>query len=288
MTSSFPLYYETFGESHQDCIILITGIGAQLIHWPKMLIEELVNQGFYVVLFDNRDAGLSKSYDELGSPSLFSLLCAKIRNRPIKNYYSLEDMAADVLMLMDHISQDKAHIMGISMGGMIAQEVALRYCNRVSSLTLVGTTSGDPHIPSAAPALKRLFSISSFYKKEDLKSYVENKTALFKMYNPIFFNEEQTRALHTAAFNRAYRPDGFKRQLMATISAKPRGSSLKKLHLKSLIIHGEIDPVFPPQHAIHLAACIPNSRLEILEDMGHVIPVEYCKRIAQWISQDHS
>jgi pimeloyl-ACP methyl ester carboxylesterase len=281
----FPLYYETHGNPNHPCIVLITGIGAQLLQWPTPWIEALVNQKFYVLTFDNRDSGLSKQYDHLGTPGLLTAMFAKLRCKFSKAWYTLEDMAEDVRMLLNHLSIDKAHVLGISMGGMIAQVFALQYPHLLLSLILMGTTSGDPHLPSAKAEIRRFFSISSYTKEEDLKSYVESRTRLFQLYNPYFFNEEKTRILLRKTYKRAYKPNGLKRQLMAVLCAPPRGERLTHLQVKSLIIHGRVDPVFLIDHATYLAQCIPQSQLEIIDKMGHLIPDELCEQLAQKIAQ---
>jgi pimeloyl-ACP methyl ester carboxylesterase len=280
----FPLYYETYGTFQDPALILVTGIGAQLIQWPKSLIDFLVAKKFYVVIFDNRDSGLSQQYDHLGTPGLMAFLQAKLSNKNANNFYSLEDMATDVLLLMDHLSIQKAHILGISMGGMIAQLFALQYPERVLSLILMGTTSQDKQLPPAKPEVLQFFLKTLFQRKTNLQAFVDSKIKLFLLYNPYFFNEEKIRALLAAIYQRARTPNGFKRQLIATISAKPRGERLKQLQVKSLILHGNVDPVFPPEHAKYLATCIPHSQLAIIEQMGHFIPDELCEKISSIIS----
>jgi pimeloyl-ACP methyl ester carboxylesterase len=285
MNNPFPICYETHGNPNHPCIILILGIGGQLIQWPKTLIDGLVKE-FYVVTFDNRDSGLSQYYDHLGTPNLPEAIHARQNGKPFKPPYTLEDMASDVIMLMDKLSIQKAHILGGSMGGMIAQVFAIEHPERILSLILIATTSGDPHLSPAAASVLQFFSLSTSEKreKESLESYVESKTTLYRIYDPAFFNEAKTRALLTEVYKRAYYPDGFKRQLIALIFAEPRGEKLKKLQVKSLVIHGKNDPVFPLDHGKYLADCLTNSRLEIIEKMGHGLPDEMCKIIADLIA----
>jgi pimeloyl-ACP methyl ester carboxylesterase len=280
--SSFPLYHEAHGDPNHPCIMLINGLGAQLIQWPEMLIEGLVNKGLYVVTFDNRDSGLSHHYDHLGIPNLIVIINSKQECRNFKLPYTLKDMADDVVMLMDKLLIQKAHILGISMGGIIAQIFALNNPKRVSSLILLETTSGDTHLPSAKPEVHQFFSlpISENLQRENLESYVERQTKLYQIYNPNFFNEQKTRELLTELYKRAYNPDGFKRQLSALICAEPRGERLKQLQIKSLIIHGSDDPAFPLEHGKYLADCIPYSRIEIIERLGHGLPDEFGDKIA--------
>jgi pimeloyl-ACP methyl ester carboxylesterase len=283
---SLLLYHEAHGDPNHPCIVLINGLGAQLIQWPEMLIEGLVNKGLYVITFDNRDSGLSHHYDHLGTPNLVAAINAKQEGHDFNSPYTLEDMADDVVMLMDNLSIQKAHMLGISMGGIIAQLFALNHRARVSSLILLQTTSGDSHLPSAQPEVHQFFysSISEKPQKENLESYVERQIKLYQLYNPNFFNEEKTRELLIALYTRAYDPDGFRRQLLTMICAKPRGERLKQLQVKSLIIHGSDDPAFPLEHGKYLADCIPYSRLEIIEKLGHGLSDEFGDKIAAVVS----
>ena len=282
----FPIYYETFGDPNHPSIILIHGIGAQLIQWSSILIEGLVSSGFHVVIFDNRDSGLSQYYDDLGSPDVMAAIFAKNEGKKVEPLYTLEDMASDLKMLMDQLSIQKAHILGTSMGGMIAQLFALQYPERVLSLTLIATSSGDPNLPPATPAVMQFFfTAAESPEKETLKSFIETKINLYRIYDPHFFNEDQARQLHVELYQRAYHPAGFKRQLLAVLGAEPRGEKLKQLHLKSLIIHGANDPAFPVRHGEYLAKCLPESRLEIIEKMGHVLSDEVCNKVVSLVSE---
>lgn len=269
------VFIETYGNINHSCIILIHGLGCQLIQWPKSLIEGLVSKQFYVVTFDNRDSGYSQHYTHLGAPNLMAAIKTRQEGNDFKPPYTLEDMASDVVKLMDSISIQKATILGVSMGGMIAQVLALNYQSRLSSLILIETSSGD--LPPG------LFSPPE-NTNETLETYVESKTQLYRIYNPHFFNEENTRALHAAAFNRAYNPDGSSRQLLAIIASQPRGERLRQLQVKSLIIHGAEDPVFSKEHGEFLKDCIPSSQLKIIEKMGHGLPEELCGEIVEVIS----
>lgn len=281
------IYIRAYGHSDNPCIILIHGLGSQLIHWPSLLIEGLVSEGFYIITFDNRDAGLSRHYDELGTLDLMEVINLKKEGIEVKSPYTLEDMASDVVALMDSLSIKKANILGVSMGGMIAQSFALHNQDRVLKLILVETTSGDFHLPQAKPEVLQLCFLptAKAQTNETVEVYVDNKIKLYRLYNPHFFNEEKTRALLTEAFERSHDPDGFKRQLLAIIAAEPRGERLKTLSSESLIIHGEDDPAFPPEHGKYIAECIPNSQLEVIEKMGHGLHDEVCGRIVNLISE---
>ena len=190
MNKSFPICYETFGNAHDPCIILIAGIGGQLVDWSSILINGLANKGFFVVVFDNRDAGLSRHYDELGVPNFSEAIATIQQGQLFHPPYTLEDMAADVIALMDELHIEKAHIVGGSMGGIIAQYVALNYTNRVLSLTCIATTSGDSKLPPAKKEVLDFFTSSMNPENQSLESAVNKKLQLFKIYNhPDYFDE---------------------------------------------------------------------------------------------------
>lgn len=279
MNKSFPICYETFGHPNNPCIILIMGISGQLIHWPIELTQGLADNGFYVVTLDNRDAGLSHYYDHLETPNFNEVIVAKQQGKNFHPPYTLEDMASDVIGLMNELRIEKAHIAGISMGGIISQIIALEYPKRVLSLTCIASTSSDPHLPPARPEVLEFF-FSPQKQVENLESWVNNKIQLYKIYNhPDYIDEDKVRALYVKTYHRAHNPSGFKRQLLAMICAQPRVEKLKQLQIASLIIHGDHDPVFPIEHGKQLAQILPNAHLEIIEKMGHGLPEPLCAKI---------
>lgn len=284
MIKKFPLYYETRGEGKNPCIILISGIGGQLTDWPQSLIDGLVENGFYVLAFDNRDSGLSHHYEELGIPDINQAISNQQLGKTFKPPYTIQDMASDVISLMDELHVQKAHIIGMSMGGIIAQYVALNFRNRVRSLTCIASTSSDPQLPPSKKEVLSFFATSLTTQEQTLEAFVNNKLQLFRIYNhPDSFDEEKTKEQIIAAYKRGNYPIGFKRLLLAMISDKPRTEQLKKLKVPCLIIHGDYDPVFPVEHGKHLAACITNSHLEIIKNMGHGLPDFACKLISDLI-----
>lgn len=286
MNESFPICYQTYGDPNHPCIILILGIGGQLIDWPATLTQGLVNKGLYVVTFDNRDCGLSRHYNELGVPDFSAAIAAKQQGKSFTPPYTLEEMSADVIALMDELHIKKAHIAGISMGGIIAQYVALNYVNRVLSLTCIATTSGDPKLPPAKKEVLEFFASSFTSSKKTLECLINEKLHLFKIYNhPDYFNEEKIKSKLILSFKRAHDPHGFKRLLLAMVCADNRTDRLKKMIVPCLIIHGDYDPVFPVEHGIQLAESITKSRLEIIQNMGHGLPDDICEKIVNLIKK---
>lgn len=284
MNDKFPIHYETIGDPNNPCMILTMGIDGQLIHWPEKFIKGLSEHGFFVVIYDNRDAGLSKHYDHLKTPEINEAIGLKMAGKPVQLPYLLDDMANDVVVLMDKLNIERAHMLGISMGGMIAQLTAIHYPERVLSLICIATTSGDANLPPAKPEVNTFFS-SPKRKNENIDDYVNDKLLLYKIYNhPDFFDEQKIRALHIKAYHRGHNAMGFKRQLLATMAAGSRVEKLKLLKTPCLIIHGEYDPAFSIEHGKNLANCVVNSELVILEKLGHGLPEQLSDQICQSIS----
>jgi pimeloyl-ACP methyl ester carboxylesterase len=277
--------YKTFGAPTNPCIILIMGLGGQLINWPTEITQGLADKGFYVITFDNRDAGLSSYYDDLKTPEIMEAMLAKKMGMKVSLPYTLEEMAADVLVLMDGLDIQKAHMVGVSMGGMISQLLALHFPERVLSLTCIASTSSDPDLPPATPEVFALF-FTGIGVKEDIESAVNHRMQIHKVYNhPDDVNEDAVRKHFVMSYQRAYHPEGFKRQLLAIIFAKPRVEALKQLKIPTLIIHGDYDPAFPVEHGKQLAELIPNSHLEIIEKMGHGFPESAYEKLVGLIAR---
>lgn len=272
MTERFPIYYETAGNPADPCIIMIMGLSGQLINWSPELIQGLAKNGYYVVIFDNRDCGLSKHYDELYTPNPAEAYAAAQLGTVFHPPYTLKDMADDVLLLMDELKIAKAHILGISMGGIIAQYVALNYPKRALSMTCIASTSSDPSLPPAHPEVLAFF-FSPHREEENLSSYIDSKIALHQLYyHPDHFNQERSTAFLKKSYERSHKSSGFQRQVLAMVAEGPRTDRLKQLQIPALIIHGTYDKVFPVEHGQHLAQILPNSHLEIIDKMGHGLP----------------
>ncbi len=275
-TGEFPaIYYRTFGNKDNPCIILIMGLGGQLIHWPKELIEGLSNNEFYVVIFDNRDVGLSQRYDYLVGSQQFNKLLPS---------YTLENMATDVIVLMDRLHIKNAHMVGLSLGGMVAQIISILYPERILSLICISTSSSDPGLPAMKQEVLE-YLVSPKRLTEGLEEYLANKIQIYKIVNHTknIPSNDILRAIYIDTYKRSHYPLGIQRQLLALINAKPRGDELKKLQIPSLIIHGDYDVVFPIEHAKQLANCLPNCRLEIIPELGHGLPVRLCSVIIDLI-----
>ncbi len=277
--------YETFGNAKNPCVILIMGTVGQLIAWPKSITQGLVDLGYYVITFDNRDVGLSSYYDHLPTPSLAETMAAMQQGQKITVPYTTCDMAEDVLDLIQGLHIDKAHIVGISMGGEIAQIFALNHPMYTLSLTCIGSSSRDSDLPPPKPEVMNLF----FGPKPiitDAESYINSRMQSYLVYNhPEDINEPEARELYRQEYQRAYHPEGSQRQLLAMIFVEPRGERLKQLAIPSLVIHGDNDPAIPLECGKHLAACLPRSHLLIIKNMGHGLPEKACAEMVVAMDQ---
>jgi pimeloyl-ACP methyl ester carboxylesterase len=273
---NISICYETHGDAANPCVLLVMGITGQLISWPNELIRGLADAGFYVVTFDNRDVGLSTYYDDLETPDLADVMQKQQKGELIDPPYKLNDMAKDILVLMDGLQVKQAHVVGVSMGGQIAQILAIEHPERLLSLTLISTSSGDPGLPPPKPEVLDFF----FKPKEsntDLDSSIMQHVQQYKIYNhPDDFDLNEIKAMHEKSYQRAYHPMGNQRQLLAMIFAEPRGEKLRSVLVPSLIIHGDYDPVAPMEHGEHLAKLLPNSKTLAIEKMGHGLPPRAC------------
>lgn len=282
MSDTFNIFFELHGDPKNPCLILINGIGGQLIHWTTEFIHALVNKKLYVVIFDNRDSGLSKHYNHFQTRNLNEAISA-IKTGKFEPPYTLDHMAEDVIFLMDKLNIQKAHIAGCSMGGMIAQLVAINHPTRVLSLICMITSSGETSLPQAKEEVLNYF-FSPKKQTVSCDDFLDSKMQLHKIYNhPDHIDEKKDRALFQKSYHRSHNPAGFTRQLLAMIVAKPRTEKLKQLKIPTLIIHGNNDPVFSIEHAKQLQQCVPSSQLTIIEKMGHGLPDCLSEEIANLI-----
>ncbi|WP_298680172.1 alpha/beta fold hydrolase [uncultured Lentibacter sp.] len=284
--NGITLTLEDHGAKTAPAMILIRGLGTQLVHWPDELIHGFVAQGFRTIVFDNRDVGLSARLDEANTPSEADDILALARaGREIPAAYSLTDMAEDVIGLMDHLELESAHIFGISMGGAIAQILALNHPERLLSATLVMTT--------CRPLLER-GAIAELLPKllaREPASLEAAQTALIAEYgvwgSPGYpADDTYIRAQAQAAYKRGGpQAAGLNRQLIATLNAPDRRAALQNLHLPCCVIHGLQDSLIPPEHGAELAAHIPNSVYHPVEGMGHIITPRLAPEIVQLVSE---
>jgi pimeloyl-ACP methyl ester carboxylesterase len=251
--NGIQIEYETFGDPSARPLLLIGGLADQLIHWDDELCRDLSRRGHYVIRFDNRDSGLSTKFDQAAPP------------------YTLDDMADDTVGLLDALGVRKAHICGASMGGMIAQTVAIRHPSRVRSLISIYSTTGNKDLPAPRPDVMELLFAPAPSERE---AYIDHMVMLFKtMAGPGFpFDEAWTRMITARAYDRCYCPEGTGRQLLAIMNQANRKKALAFVTVPTLVIHGTDDPVVPMEAGIDTAEAIPGAHLMLIEGMGHDLP----------------
>lgn len=281
--NNIQIEYDTFGDPSLKPILLIMGLGSQMIFWDEKFCEQLVSRGFYVIRFDNRDVGLSTKFEECGIPNFRWLLIKRRFGIKAKTPYSLEDMADDAVGLLDALNIDKAHICGASMGAYIAQIVAFRHPSRILSLTSIMGSTGNPKLPKAKPeAMKLLFGKMPTEREECIEAMVKSLRVLNGSKFP--FDEERVRKLSEASYDRCFYPQGMMRQLSAILTNGNRKPKLKTINVPTLVIHGSDDPLIPVEGGKDTAEAIPNARFLLIDGMGHNIPPEVIPKIVEEIT----
>jgi pimeloyl-ACP methyl ester carboxylesterase len=258
--------YETFGDPAAPPLLLIMGLGAQMISWDDEFCHLLAGRGFHVVRFDNRDVGLSTKLDHLGTPDL-SAVAAGTEPPP----YRLEDLADDAAGILDALGIGAAHVVGASMGGFVAQALAIRHPARVLSLTSImsapgGMRDNTPATPEAMEALLKP-------PPTDREGLIEHGVWVSsRISGPAHFDPEEARRKRTRAIDRSVSTAGTARQLAAIAAAPSRVDQLRALSVPALIVHGEVDPLVPVENGRRTAEAIPGARLLVLPTMGHDMP----------------
>ena len=275
--NNIEIEYDTFGDSSSKPLLLVMGLGGQMIAWLDELCEYVANQGFFVIRFDNRDVGLSTKFEEKGIPNLSELIPAFLRGEKADPPYTLEDMADDAIGVLDDLNIDKAHICGASMGGMIAQIIAFRHPTRVLSLASIMSTTGNPDLPQATPEfLQEIFSPPP----TDREAYIKESVRRGHLtYGTFPYNEEQERILSAAEFDRCFYPQGIMRQFAAVAANGNRKTKLTSISVPTLVVHGREDPLVPVEGGIDTAEAIPGAELLIVDGMGHSVPIEVAPQI---------
>src|SRR5215213_10545120 len=259
--------YNTVGKPTDPPVLLISGLGAQLIAWDDAFCQELVDRGMFVVRFDNRDVGLS-SHLARGSLANSTAIMA---GAPQVLPYTLADMAADAAGVIDNLGLDSAHVVGISLGGMIAQILAIEHPERVRSLTSIMSTTGHKQVGQPTDAARALFLLPPVITREDAmdRAMLFNRTIVSPAY-PTDETELRDRAVR--AFDRAFNPQGVARQLAAAMTTPDRTEDLRRLDLPTLVIHGAQDPVIAVSGGQATAEAIPGAELVVIDGMGHDLP----------------
>jgi pimeloyl-ACP methyl ester carboxylesterase len=262
---------ESKGDINAPVVLLTMGLGMQLVSWPSAFVDSLVNAGYRVVRYDNRDIGLSSHLDHFGVPNMaLQLLKARI-GLSVRAPYSLQDMAKDALGILDALSIGQAHIVGVSMGGMISQRIAFTAPKRALSLTSIMSTSGAPGLPSAKPPVVR--AMLKKPKSQRIEDIVSHSADLFQLIgSPAYPQDALYPDRLKMAVERAYHPVGMLRQLLAIAADTKRYQFLSQIKCPTLVIHGEVDPLVPIACGRDTASRIEGSRFMAIDGMGHDFP----------------
>jgi pimeloyl-ACP methyl ester carboxylesterase len=268
-SNGIELAYQEVGDPDGDPLILVMGLATQMIAWDDEFCEMLAGRGFRVVRFDNRDIGCSTRLDGAHVPGRMDLL---LRRRETAAYL-LSDMAADTVGLMDHLGIDSAHVVGISMGGMIGQTVAIEHPDRIRSLVSMHSTTGSRRV--GQPTLK-VFALMLADAPRDRDAFIKRIQRTYALIGSPAYPTDEERLLKVAegSWGRGHNPRGVLRQLHAIVASGDRTTALRKLELPVTVIHGTSDALIRPSGGRATARAIPGARLHLIEGMGHDLPRE--------------
>jgi pimeloyl-ACP methyl ester carboxylesterase len=269
--NGIDIAYEEFGDPRATPLLLVMGLGAQMILWHEDFCAALAARGYRVIRFDNRDVGESSWLDHLGVPDVLAVLAAVTAGQAVDVPYLLREMAADAAGLLAALDIERAHVVGASMGGMIAQALAIEHPGRVRTLTSIMSSTGNPDLPPARPdALGVLLTPPP----PDREGAIERGVTVFRTIgSPGFpFDEAEVRSLAARAYDRGFNPAGVARQLVAILASGSRRAALRGLRLPTLVVHGVADPLVPLAAGQDTANAIPGAELLAIEGMGHDLP----------------
>jgi pimeloyl-ACP methyl ester carboxylesterase len=270
-SNGIEIEYETFGDPADPALLLVSGLGCQLVWWNPEFCQALVDRGFHVVRFDNRDVGLSTKIDT--HIDVLAAITGLLQGQQVEAPYGLGDMAADAWGLCDALGIDRAHLLGLSMGGMIVQQMAIDQPDRVLSLTSVASTTGDPDVGQPTPeALAVLLAEPKTDRAEYLKDAIESGRILA---GPEHRDDDWILRRNELQFDRCFHPDGVSNQMLAILTSPSRTAGLRTLALPSLVVHGEIDPLVTISGGERTAESLPGSEFLRLDGMGHDLPSYY-------------
>ena len=270
--NGIDLCYQTFGDPSQPALLLIMGLGVQMLGWDEQFCRQLASRGFHVIRYDNRDIGKSTWFDHEGVPNVMLMFAKAAIGFLPKVPYMLKDMAADAVGLLDALGIDRAHVVGASMGGMIGQEMAIHWPQRMIGFTSIMSTTGDRKLPAADPeASSLLIARPADDRDESIAFYAK----LMKVLRAGDFPEDEALDAEraSASWARGYHPAGSARQLAAIIASGDRTKALAGVTVPTLVIHGRTDPLVKVEAGIATAAAIPGAELLIIDRMGHALPL---------------
>jgi pimeloyl-ACP methyl ester carboxylesterase len=270
--NGISIEYEVHGAADAEPMLLIMGLGAQMTRWPPGLYEKLVGRGFRVIRFDNRDVGLSQKF--FGAPKIEDVIGAMMKGENPDIPYTLDDMAADAVGLLDHLGVARAHIVGASMGGMIAQLVVADYPDRALSFTSIFSSTGNPALPPATPEAMAVLMTRAPDPNQNIDAYLDQMVRNARTIGSPGYriDEKLLRERLFSDVRRAYEPLGVARQIAAVTANGDRRAKLAKIKAPTVVLHGESDPLVPVEGGRDTAANIPGAELRVIPNMGHDLP----------------
>jgi pimeloyl-ACP methyl ester carboxylesterase len=267
--NGIELVYDTIGNSGSPPVLLIMGLGAQLIDWREEFCSLIAERGYLVIRFDNRDIGKSQKFEDAGVPDIIELVAKIAQAEPVSVPYTIDDMAADASGLLIELEISRAHVVGLSMGGMIAQTMAMRFPEMFLSLTSI-MSSARYMFPPKAEAAELLNKPSPELRDDYIEYYLENSIIL---NGPKYLPDESLYREHAGRrFDRGIYSPGFARQLAAVILQDDRRDALQSVDIPTLVMHGRSDPLVPVEGGIETSEAVPNSKLRLIEGWGHGLP----------------
>ncbi|MEA4838688.1 MAG: alpha/beta hydrolase [Rhodospirillaceae bacterium] len=285
--NGIELAYDSFGDETYEAILLIAGLGTQMIRWTGPFCDELAARGYRVIRFDNRDAGCSTHFSQCSPPDFGALAAMLMAGQRPDVPYTLYDMAADAISLLDALSIDRAHVVGRSMGGMIAQIMASEHPERVLSLTSIMSSTGNAGLPQAAPDIMAMMTRPAPDPFSNEEGFLAQSIAFAQRIagsrHPL--DSEAYRLLVLEEIQRAYDPAGTGRQIAAMAVTGDRRSRLGAITAPALVVHGTDDPLILPTCGEDTAISIPNAELMMIEGMGHDLPPALYQKVAEAIYQ---
>lgn len=278
-TNGIEIFYDTLGDRSDPTVLFVNGLGGQLIEWPDELCARFVARGFRVVRFDNRDVGLSTHLE--GDADVFALLASLGGDAAPAVPYLLSDMAADTVGLLDHLGIERAHVVGASMGGMIAQQLAISHPDRVATLTSIMSTTGEPDVGlPTAEAMGVLLSPPAQTRDGAADDRVRHAHV---WGSPGLIDEARIRSYSNALWDRDHDPRGPVRQIAAILASGSRAEALSGLDIPTLVIHGTADTLVQPSGGERTAEVVPDAKLLLIEGMGHELPVPLWDEVVEAI-----
>ena len=272
--------FDTAGDPKSVPLLLVSGLGLQLTAWPDEFVEGLVELGFYVIRFDNRDSGLSTKFEHAGTPSLTLAWLKSLLRLPLKPPYRLEDMADDAIGVLSALGVARAHVVGMSMGGMVGQLMAAKFPSRVLSLTSIMSSSGRRGLPGPTQAARRAL-LRRPRGAADIDTAIDYNVQLLQAIGSPSYPtpEKHLRRRVARALRRNCCPGGVVRQMLAVTACGDRTPQLQTIVAPTLVIHGAADPLVPLACGVDTAHAIPGARLEVIEGMGHDLPAQLLERL---------